>query len=155
MRALGTAALALLAAGCGGSRTGTEGAGGPLRVGMVLSTGGRGDKGFNDAAITGAARAARELGADTAVADQVGDESSGQGMEQFARDGRGLVIGTSFTVSRAAFDLAEKYPATRFAVVNYAPVVDDQGRTRQPPANLAGVSFARRRGRTWPARWRG
>jgi basic membrane protein A len=139
--ALAVAALAVLASACGRERSGKAADTQALKVGLVLSTGGRGDHGFNDAALAGAARAARELGADTAVAAQVGDESSGQGMEEFAQAGRGLVIGTSFTVSKAAFDLAVKYPATRFAVVNYSPVVDDQGRTRPPPANLAGVVF--------------
>lgn len=140
-RAAAAVALALLACACGrGDGRGSAG-GEALKVGLVLSSGGRGDHGFNDAALAGAARAARELGADTAVADQVGDEASGAGMEAFVRDGRGLVIGTSFTVSRAAYDLAVKYPDTRFAVVNYSPVVDEQGRTLPPPANLAGVVF--------------
>jgi basic membrane protein A len=140
----GRAALllgALALSGCRERAAESDAAGSAGKVGLVLSTGGRGDHGFNDAALAGLARAARELGADTTVIDRVTDESSGAELEQLTRAGDNLVIGISFTVSKAAFDLAERFPRQRFAVVNYSPVTDAEGRTRQPPPNLAGVIF--------------
>jgi basic membrane protein A len=132
--------LSAALAACGG-RGGAAGKGGPETVGIVLSTGGRGDKGFNDAAIAGAARAARELGADTAIADSRADEANPQALAAFAQGGRELVIGISFLASKPAFDLAKQHPATDFAVLDYSPVTDQQGRALPPPPNLAGVTY--------------
>jgi basic membrane protein A len=140
-RALAALLLLAAAAGCR-DRAAQQAAGASGRkVGLVLSTGGRGDHGFNDAALAGLSRAARELQVDTVVIDRVQDESSGAELERLVRAGSDLVVGISFTVSQSAFELAERNPRQRFAVVNYSPVVDAEGRTRPPPPNLAGVVF--------------
>lgn len=110
-------------------------------VGIVLSSGGRGDQGFNDAVITGARRAAQELDVDTAVSENVVDEASSDALQQYARAGRDLVIGISFMVSEPAFRLAQKNPEVNFAVVDYSPVTDSLGRAMPPPRNLAGITF--------------
>jgi len=133
-------ALALSLAGCGrgGDARGEAGA---VKVGIVLSTGGRGDHGFNDAALAGAGRAARDLGADTAISQDVGDEGSPDALKAYAEQGRNLVIGISFMTSQPAYELAKAYPAVRFAVLDYTPVKDEQGRALPPPPNLAGVTY--------------
>lgn len=112
-----------------------------VSVGIVLSTGGRGDHGFNDAALAGAGRAAADLGADTAITQNVRDESRPDALRNYADAGKDLVVGVSFLASQPAFELAKAHPAVHFAVLDYAAVKDDQGRALPPPPNLAGVTY--------------
>ncbi|HEY7771126.1 MAG TPA: hypothetical protein VIB55_23350, partial [Longimicrobium sp.] len=79
---LGLAALTL--AGCGGGETRASAAADSVSVGLVLSSGGRGDRGFNDAALTGLAAAATELGADTAVTETAGGEGKPDDLRRYA-----------------------------------------------------------------------
>ncbi len=132
-------ALAALLSSCerGEEKRSAEG---PVEVGLVLSTGGRGDHGFNDAAIAGLSRAAARLGADTAISENVTDESRGGEMKRYADQGKDLVVGISFMVSESAFDLAQKYPDVHFAVLDYAPVLDEKGNAKVPPPNMAGLT---------------
>jgi basic membrane protein A len=132
--------LPLLAA-CGGDGTeaGTEAD--RVSVGLVLGSGGRGDRGFNDAAVAGLAAAARELGADTAVSADGADEARPDELLGHARAGRDLVVGVSFLASEPAFALAKAHPAVNFAVLDYLPVADSLGRAMAPPPNLAGITY--------------
>ncbi|HEX8393692.1 MAG TPA: BMP family ABC transporter substrate-binding protein [Longimicrobium sp.] len=134
------AALALLAA-CGGDKDETGSRGRSVRVGLVLSSGGRGDRGFNDAAIAGLQQAARQLGADTAVSESGADESSPAALARYAEQDRDLVVGVSFMASAPAFALAGRHPQTNFAVLDYSPVTDSLGRAMPTPPNLAGVTY--------------
>lgn len=133
----------LLLAACGGGGGGAAKAGDGPSVGLVLSSGGRGDRGFNDAAIAGLAAAASKLGADTAVTENVGEEERAlaEGLRRHATDGRDLVIGISFMASGPAFALAREHPDVDFAVLDYSPVADSLGRAMAPPPNLAGITF--------------
>ncbi|MDB4947793.1 MAG: basic rane lipoprotein [Gemmatimonadetes bacterium] len=141
-RALALSAfLALAAAGCRGGTEAEKGTGGTEKVGIVLSTGGRGDKGFNDAALAGAARAARELGADTSVTQNVNDEARPEALARYAEQGSDLVVGISFMASQPAFELSKRYPRAKFAVLDYSAVTDAEGRAQPPPPNLAGVTY--------------
>lgn len=132
-------ALALAACGDGGRETAATVGG--TEVGLVLSSGGRGDRGFNDAALAGAARAEQELGAEVEVREDVTDESRGEELQRYARGGKDLVVGISFMASQPAFDLARAHPDANFAVLDYAAVTDEQGRAQQPPPNLAGITY--------------
>jgi basic membrane protein A and related proteins len=135
------AACVLAAAGCKGAADSGAARKEGVSVGVVLSTGGRGDKGFNDAALKGLSRAARDLGADTVVAANTTDEARPESLGQYAAEGRDLVVGISFMMSQPGFELAQKYPAVKFAVLDYSPVTDKEGRALPAPANLAGVTY--------------
>lgn len=141
LRPLLLALAALSLAGCGGGETAGKGTGDSVSVGLVLSSGGRGDRGFNDAALTGLAAAAAELGADTAVTEAVGGEGKPDDLRKYAQAERDLVVGVSFMASAPAFELAKEYPSVHFAVLDYSPVADAQGRAQPPPANLAGITY--------------
>lgn len=134
--------LALLAS-CGSSSG--EGVGdakpGRVSVGLVLGSGGRGDRGFNDAALAGLAAAARDLGADTAVGADVSDDVREDELEAQVRAGRDLVVGVSFMASGPGFALARKHPSVNFAVLDYTPVADSLGRAMAPPPNLAAITY--------------
>lgn len=107
----------------------------------MLGSGGRGDRGFNDAAIAGLAAAARDAGADTAVSTDVEDRVRLQELRSHVRAGRNLVIGVSFMASAPAFALAREHPSVNFAVLDYTPVADSLGRAMAPPPNLAGITY--------------
>jgi basic membrane protein A len=137
---LAAALVGLGLAGCGTGGERRDGAG-SADVGLVLSSGGRGDRGFNDAALDGARRAEQRLGARVEVSENVSDASRAGELERYARQGKGLVMGVSFMASAPAFELARKHPETRFAVLDYSPVTDEQGRALPPPPNLAGITY--------------
>lgn len=134
--------LPLLAA-CGGDGGGGAGDGDARRVsvGLVLGSGGRGDRGFNDAALAGLDSAARELGADTAVSADASDDVREEELLAQVRAGRDLVIGVSFMASAPAFALARAHPEVDFAVLDYTAVADSLGRAMAPPPNLAGITY--------------
>ncbi|HEX6910584.1 MAG TPA: BMP family ABC transporter substrate-binding protein [Longimicrobium sp.] len=131
--------LPLLAA-CGADDRQAD-AEGRVSVGLVLGSGGRGDRGFNDAAVAGLAAAARELNADTAVSADASDEGRPDALRAHARAGRDLVVGVSFMASEPAFALAKQHPDVNFAVLDYLPVADSLGRAMAPPPNLAGITY--------------
>jgi basic membrane protein A len=141
MRRLAAAGAALLLAACGGAGGEQKTEAQSVRVGLVLSSGGRGDRGFNDAAIGGLAASARDLGADTAVSESGGDESSPAALARYAEQNRDLVVGVSFMASAPAFRLAGEHPKTNFAVLDYSPVADSLGRAMPTPPNLAGITY--------------
>ncbi len=132
--------LVPLLAGCGSEAGAGRDADGRVSVGLVLGSGGRGDRGFNDAAMAGLAAAARELDADTSVSAQAVDAGPGPLLEQ-VRAGRDLVVGVSFMASEPAFALAREHPDVNFAVLDYVPVSDAQGRAMAAPPNLAGITY--------------
>ena len=133
--------LLALSAACGNGDAGGAKKKDAVSVGVVLSTGGRGDKGFNDGALAGLARAARELGADTAVAKNTDDASRPDSLARFAEERKDLVVGISFMMAQPGYDQAVKHPDVNFAVLDYTPVTDKEGRALPVPQNLAGVVY--------------
>lgn len=117
---------------------------GPLaryRVGLVFDVGGRGDKSFNDAAWEGISRAGRELGVTTEILEPSGAEDRESAMRLFAARGFDLVIGVGFIFSTDINVVAEAFPKTRFACIDYAPRPDVP-----VPENVAGLIFREEEG---------
>lgn len=140
-RPLVAAALVLTFGACAGGEGEATATTGGTDVGLVLSSGGRGDRGFNDAALAGAARAEQELGVEVEVTEDVTDESRGPELQRYARGDKDLVVGISFMASQPAFEVAQAHPDANFAVLDYAAVTDEQGRAQQLPPNLAGITY--------------
>lgn len=140
---IGAALLALLTSFLPARKAEPAGRG-PLarvRVGLVFDVGGRGDKSFNDAAYEGISRAARELGVTTEILEPAGAEDRESAMRLFAARGFDLVIGVGFIFSTDINVVAEAFPATRFACIDYAPRPDGQ-----MPPNVAGLVFREEEG---------
>jgi basic membrane protein A len=131
----------------GAQRTHAAGSGRPLRVGLVFDVGGRGDKSFNDAAWLGLDRAVRTLGPGRVVAEYIepgegADRESG--LRLLAAKGFDLVIGVGFIFSDDLYAMAEEYPRTKFACIDYAKF-DAHGFV-VPPANMVALKFREEEG---------
>ncbi len=119
--------------------TGTERA--DVRVGLVFDVGGRGDKSFNDSAYAGLERARKDFGVTIEMIEPSGAEDREAAMRLFAARGFHLVIGVGFIFSSDILVVANAFPATSFACVDYAPSPD-----QAMPGNLAGLVFREEEG---------
>lgn len=112
-----------------------------VRVGLVFDVGGRGDKSFNDAAWEGISRASRELGVHAEILEPSGAEDREAAMRLFAARGFDLVIGVGFIFSTDVNVVAQAFPKTRFACIDYAPRMDGM-----IPPNVSGLVFREEEG---------
>ncbi len=122
-----------------------EGTGG-IDVGIVFDVGGRGDKSFNDGAYKGADSAKAVLGANIRFIEPGEGSDREAGLRLLAAQGMDLVLGVGFIFTDDLTDLAVEYPSVKFAGVDYAVTVDDQGNVVQPPSNLAALKFREEEG---------
>ena len=116
------------------------------RAGIVLDVGGRGDKSFNDGAYNGAERAQRDLGARIRFIEPGEGSDREAGLRLLAAEGFDIIVGVGFIFTDDLTQLAREYPDRRFAGVDYALQVDDQGNVVPPPANLAALKFREEEG---------
>ena len=109
----------------------------PPKVGLVLATGGLGDKSFNDISFAGCVRAQEELGVEfdyvepTAIAEYEGYQRDFAISEDYM-----LIICIGFDQADALATVAAEYPAQNFAIVDM--VVD--------APNVASLTFAANEG---------
>jgi basic membrane protein A len=116
------------------------------KVGIVFDLGGRGDKSFNDGAYIGGERAQRELGAHVRFIEPGDGSDREAGLRLLAAEGMDLVVGVGFIFSDDLTQLANEYPNTHFAGVDYSVGVDKAGNPIPPPPNLAALKFREEEG---------
>src|SRR6266536_24292 len=137
------AAVALVAAGCGGSKKKTvtspipptTAAKAPLKVGLSTDIGGLNDRGFNHLAYVGLLRAGTQLGVTTRVVQSASSSDYVPNLSALARQGYGLVIGVGFTEIQALEAVAKQFPKTHFAIVDVSNA--DEGNL----SNVEGLLF--------------
>jgi basic membrane protein A len=110
-----------------------------LDIGIVFDVGGRGDKSFNDGAYRGGERAERELGARVHFIEPGEGSDREAGLRLLAAEHMKLVIGVGFIFTDDLTALANEYPSTNFAGVDYALKLDSAGNVVPPPPNLAAL----------------
>jgi basic membrane protein A len=140
-RAVGLALVVLvtaLSAACGGD----DGGGGQdetsgVRVALVTDIGGLNDRGFNALANKGLERAEDELGVDGRVFISDAASDYVPNLTQGARGGYDLVIGVGFLMGDALSTVAERFPDTKFAIVDFPWAA-----LKDKPANARGLVFA-------------
>ena len=89
-----------------------------LKVGIVLSTGGLGDKSFNDSAYRGLEKAKAELGVDFKYVEPASPSEDEQFLREYADAGYDLIIATGFQMTKAAEKVAKDYPNIKFAMID-------------------------------------
>jgi len=87
-------------------------------VGVVLSTGGRGDNSFNDAAIAGLERAKAELGIEYSYQEPKEVPQMEEFHRLFAQQKVDLIVGVGFLQADAINKVAKEFPNQKFAVVD-------------------------------------
>jgi basic membrane protein A and related proteins len=141
---LALALVALALAGCGSDDSDDE-AGGtttaaaeeePLRVGLITDLGQLDDNGFNELAYNGVKRAEKELGIRGRVVQSASAADYIPNMTSLARQGYDLVIGVGFAQGDAIGKVAQRFPETRFAIIDV-----DQAFVPGKPANVQGLLF--------------
>ncbi|HMI56089.1 MAG TPA: BMP family ABC transporter substrate-binding protein, partial [Gemmatimonadaceae bacterium] len=118
----------------------------PVRVGIVLDVGGRGDKSFNDGAYAGADSATKMLGSNIRFIEPGEGADREAGLRLLAAEGMNLVIGVGFIFTDDLSNLAKEYPNTAFAGIDYALATDKNGNVIPPPSNVAALKFREEQG---------
>jgi len=89
-----------------------------LKVGIVLGTGGLGDKSFNDSAYAGLIRARDELGAEFKYVEPANVSEFDQFLDDYASAGYDLVVGIGFDMEDSLRKVARNYPDVKFVIVD-------------------------------------
>ncbi len=108
----------------------------PVKVGLVVDKGQLDDDGFNELAFRGVTRAEDELGVKGRVVESATAADYIPNMTSLARSGYDLVIGVGFAQGDAIGKVAQKYPDTKFAIIDV-----DQAFVPGKPANVQGLLF--------------
>ncbi len=110
-------------------------------IGLVFDVGGLGDKSFNDAAHRGLLRAKEELGIGFRYVEPGDGSDRESALRQLALEGNQLVIGVGFIFSDDIRNLAEEFPDTKFACIDYSATPG-----AEVPSNLSGLRFREHEG---------
>ena len=106
--------LALTA--CGGKKEAAKEE--TLKVGIVLSIGGLGDKSFNDSAYRGLEQAKKDLGIEFKYVEPASPAEDEQFLREFAEAGYDLVVATGFLMKDATEKMAKEFPDVKFAIID-------------------------------------
>lgn len=90
----------------------------PIKVGLILTMGGLGDKSFNDSAYDGLLRAKKDFGIDAKFVEPSNWSEDETFIKEFIDNKYDLIIATSYTAKEAMENLAKKYPNQKFAIVD-------------------------------------
>lgn len=108
-----------------------------LKVGIVLSSGGKGDKSFNDSALRGLAKAKEDgLISEYKYIEPKQVSAAEKGLRFLAQNDYGLVIGVGFMQQDAVTKVSKEFADTKFAIVD--SVVEND--------NVASLTFKEHQG---------
>ncbi len=134
-----------LLSGCGATGTGPAKPA-AFKVGLVTDMGGLNDHSFNHLAYVGLMQAKRQLGVTTAVAQSRSASDYVPFLSSYAEQGYNLVIAVGFLMQQAVQQVAQKYPHTRFMIIdddvpgpNIASAVFDSQQCGYLVGQLAGL----------------
>jgi len=89
-----------------------------INVGMILGSGGLGDRSFNDSAYAGLQEAQRQFGIRFETINHISDEANLEELRRLIRQGYDLIIGIGFENAGYIETLAKEFPDRKFAVVD-------------------------------------
>ena len=90
----------------------------PLKVGIVLSIGGLGDKSFNDSAYRGLEMAQKDLGIEFKYVEPASPSEDEGYLREYAEAGYDLIIATGFMMKDSAEKVAKDFPNVKFALID-------------------------------------
>jgi basic membrane protein A and related proteins len=105
--------------GCGGINQRTPVQQKILNVGMILGSGGLGDKSFNDSAYQGLLEAQKKLNIRFETVNYTGKESDLVALRLFARNNYDLIIGIAFENKQNIQTLAKEFPQIKFGAIDF------------------------------------
>ncbi|MGL4671014.1 BMP family lipoprotein [Cetobacterium sp.] len=89
-----------------------------LKVGLVLSTGGLGDKSFNDSAYRGLEMAKKDFGIDFKYVEPKNSLEDEEFLREYTEAGYDFIIGVGFPMRDAIENVARDYPELKFAMID-------------------------------------
>ncbi len=95
----------------------------PLKVGIVLSIDGLGDKSFNDSAYRGLENAKKDLGIEFKYVEPA--SPSEEYLREYAEAGYDLVIATGFLMKDATEKVAKDFPDVKFALIDEVSILSN------------------------------
>jgi basic membrane protein A and related proteins len=145
-RSLLIGAVALLLAACGGggkSSSGTTSAAGgnAIKVGLVTDIGGLNDRSFNHLAYVGLQASESQLGVQGRVLTSKANSDYVPNLSTLARQGYDLVVAVGFLMADAVDTVAQKFPQTKFAIIDYPWEA-----LKNKPKNVQGLIFKQEQG---------
>lgn len=90
----------------------------PLKVGIVLSIGGLGDKSFNDSAYRGLENAKKDLGIEFKYVEPASPTEDEGYLREYAEAGYDLIIATGFLMKDSCEKVAKDFPNVKFALID-------------------------------------
>src|SRR5215213_11457207 len=143
--ALLTLCMGTVVAACGDDEESSSSGGGAaatsepekkVKVGMVTDIGGLDDRSFNQSAYEGLKRAGSELGAEVRALTSKSNADYVPNLTTLARQQYDLVIGVGFLMGEAVEKVANAFPQTNFAIIDF-PV----SLMKSKPKNVSGLLF--------------
>ncbi len=143
--ALLTVFMGTVVAACGDDEESSSGGGGAaataepektIKVGMVTDIGGLDDRSFNQSAYEGLKRAESELGAEIRALTSKSNADYVPNLTTLARQQYDLVIGVGFLMGEAVEKVANAFPETNFAIIDYPQAI-----MKSKPKNVSGLLF--------------
>jgi basic membrane protein A len=117
-----------------------------LNVGLIMASGGLGDKSFNDSAYKGVLDAQKRFNIRFETVNYASKESNLDAVRHFARNNYDLILGIAFENLETIKTVAGEYPQTRFAAIDVELTADNVASVvyREQEADfLMGVLAAR------------
>jgi basic membrane protein A and related proteins len=135
-----TAALAVIAAGCGGKSGSKSG----ITAALVSDIGKFNDRGFNQNQLAGLTRAETDFGINAVHLQSNSVSDYIPNLTTAVRDKADLVISAGFLLADATATMAKKFPDTHFAITDYPveapPFADKNGSVLYQ--NVQGLTYA-------------
>jgi basic membrane protein A and related proteins len=91
-----------------------------MKIGMVLDTGGDGDRGFNEYSLKGARDAATKYGIEFTYVASESTAMFERNIEKMIEEGADLIFTVGFALANATAKAAIRYPDRHFAILDYA-----------------------------------
>jgi basic membrane protein A and related proteins len=134
---------ALVGVGCGEDEETPSGGGAQstpeakkIKVGIVTDIGGLNDRSFNQLANEGLERAKSELGVEGRALTSKSNADYVPNLSTLAQQQYDLVIGVGFLMADAISTVAQKFPQTNFAIIDFP-----QSGLKGKPTNVRGLLF--------------